>query len=860
MEKFQKFQKLQKEFSNVAGIEFSKNREKEKDMANLISPELDIALHMAFIQARQHNHEFVTVEHLLLALINNAVSIEDLLLECGANLPKIKELLTAYIFDKENEIAEDSLNEFSMAQPSLEFQRVIQRTILSVRSVGNDRIEANNVLISIFSEPSDCFAKDLLLRQGISRMDIINAMLRQRSKFIQQYQEENSNPEKFENFKNFEKFEKFDKSEKSEKSEKSHYEREFEIIKKFRKKLVEKNLDAEKYNANRNVNVDKYLIFLNKLAQNQQLEPLIGRQSELQSLLRTLCRRRKNNPLLVGDAGVGKTAIIEGLAVKIVNKQVPEILQNMQIFSLDLAALIAGAKYRGDVEERLKSILSVLENIENSVLFIDEIHMLIGAGISSTGGLDIGNLLKPALSNGKLRCIGATTYEEYKNIFSKDVALARRFQKIEVQEPNFHESLQILSGIQKRYEDFHNISYTDEAIETAILLSQRYLTDRHLPDKAIDIIDEVAAAQNLLPEYQRKSQIEKSDVEKIIAQMAKIPLENLDSSDGNQQLSNLNKLQQSLKNEIFGQDNAIDELVKAIKISRSGLADSDKPIGSFLFIGSSGVGKTEVAKQLAKHLHIDLIRFDMSEYVESHSVARLIGSPPGYVGYDKGGLLTEAVRKKPYAVLLLDEIEKANADIYNLLLQIMDYGKLTDNTGKSTDFHHIILIMTSNVGAEVLEKNSNFGFIKSDKNSDNLNFESYKELKRVFSPEFRNRLDAIIHFNALNDEIIEKIVEKYLRNLVEKLRKADKTKALKNIEFSQNLRLMLLEHLEKQNINSNRSEKQGARALQRIIQEKIVAKLAEEIIFAEQDFSQNSKKNLLIDYSEEVGEVVFEFV
>ena len=691
-------------------------------------------------------------------------------------------------------------------------------------------------------------------------MDIINAMLRQRSKFIQQYQEENSNPEKFENFKNFEKFEKFDKSEKSEKSEKSHYEREFEIIKKFRKKLVEKNLDAEKYNANRNVNVDKYLIFLNKLAQNQQLEPLIGRQSEFQSLLRTLCRRRKNNPLLVGDAGVGKTAIIEGLAVKIVNKQVPEILQNMQIFSLDLAALIAGAKYRGDVEERLKSILSVLENIENSVLFIDEIHMLIGAGISSTGGLDIGNLLKPALSNGKLRCIGATTYEEYKNIFSKDVALARRFQKIEVQEPNFHESLQILSGIQKRYEDFHNISYTDEAIETAILLSQRYLTDRHLPDKAIDIIDEVAAAQNLLPEYQRKSQIEKSDVEKIIAQMAKIPLENLDSSDGNQQLSNLNKLQQSLKNEIFGQDNAIDELVKAIKISRSGLADSDKPIGSFLFIGSSGVGKTEVAKQLAKHLHIDLIRFDMSEYVESHSVARLIGSPPGYVGYDKGGLLTEAVRKKPYAVLLLDEIEKANADIYNLLLQIMDYGKLTDNTGKSTDFHHIILIMTSNVGAEVLEKNSNFGFINSDKNSDNLNFESYKELKRVFSPEFRNRLDAIIHFNALNDEIIEKIVEKYLRNLVEKLRKADKTKALKNIEFSQNLRLMLLEHLEKQNINSNRSEKQGARALQRIIQEKIVAKLAEEIIFAEQDFSQNSKKNLLIDYSEEVGEVVFEFV
>ena len=438
--------------------------------------------------------------------------------------------------------------------------------------------------------------------------------------------------------------------------------------------------------------------------------------------------------------------------------------------------------------------------------------------------------------------------------------MARRFQKIEVQEPNFHESLQILSGIQKRYEDFHNISYTDEAIETAILLSQRYLTDRHLPDKAIDIIDEVAAAQNLLPEYQRKSQIEKSDVEKIIAQMAKIPLENLDSSDGNQQLSNLNKLQQSLKNEIFGQDNAIDELVKAIKISRSGLADSDKPIGSFLFIGSSGVGKTEVAKQLAKHLHIDLIRFDMSEYVESHSVARLIGSPPGYVGYDKGGLLTEAVRKKPYAVLLLDEIEKANADIYNLLLQIMDYGKLTDNTGKSTDFHHIILIMTSNVGAEVLEKNSNFGFINSDKNSDNLNFESYKELKRVFSPEFRNRLDAIIHFNALNDEIIEKIVEKYLRNLVEKLRKADKTKALKNIEFSQNLRLMLLEHLEKQNINSNRSEKQGARALQRIIQEKIVAKLAEEIIFAEQDFSQNSKKNLLIDYSEEVGEVVFEFV
>ena len=623
---------------------------------------------------------------------------------------------------------------------------------------------------------------------------------------------------------------------------------------------MEKNLDAEKYNANRNVNVDKYLIFLNKLAQNQQLEPLIGRQSEFQSLLRTLCRRRKNNPLLVGDAGVGKTAIIEGLAVKIVNKQVPEILQNMQIFSLDLAALIAGAKYRGDVEERLKSILSVLENIENSVLFIDEIHMLIGAGISSTGGLDIGNLLKPALSNGKLRCIGATTYEEYKNIFSKDVALARRFQKIEVQEPNFHESLQILSGIQKRYEDFHNISYTDEAIETAILLSQRYLTDRHLPDKAIDIIDEVAAAQNLLPEYQRKSQIEKSDVEKIIAQMAKIPLENLDSSDGNQQLSNLNKLQQSLKNEIFGQDNAIDELVKAIKISRSGLADSDKPIGSFLFIGSSGVGKTEVAKQLAKHLHIDLIRFDMSEYVESHSVARLIGSPPGYVGYDKGGLLTEAVRKKPYAVLLLDEIEKANADIYNLLLQIMDYGKLTDNTGKSTDFHHIILIMTSNVGAEVLEKNSNFGFINSDKNSDNLNFESYKELKSVFSPEFRNRLDAIIHFNALNDEIIEKIVEKYLRNLVEKLRKADKTKALKNIEFSQNLRLMLLEHLEKQNINSNRSEKQGARALQRIIQEKIVAKLAEEIIFAEQDFSQNSKKNLLIDYSEEVGEVVFEFV
>ncbi len=807
-----------------------RSSDKNSDLNNLISPELDIALHMAFIQARQHNHEFVTTEHLLLSLINNAGSIEELLISCGADLPKIKEHLVSYIFSKSSTMEA----EYSLAQPSEEFQRVIQRTIIAVRSVSNDRIEANDALIAMFSEPN-CFATNLLLQEGITRLDIINAMLKQRKLNILKMK---------------------NKEKESQNENKKNNESEPEIIRKFRQKLAEKTSEGDK--TTRNLEINKYLIFLNKLAENQQLEPLIGRQQEFQSLLRTLCRRRKNNPLLVGEAGVGKTAIAEGLAIKIVNKEVPEKLLNMQMFSLDLGALLAGAKYRGDVEERLKYILTTLENIENSVLFIDEIHMLIGAGTSSiSGGLDIGNLLKPSLANGKLRCIGATTYEEYKNIFSKDVALARRFQKIEVAEPNFHESLKILSGIQKRYEDFHNISYSNEAIETAILLSQRYLTERNLPDKAIDVIDEVAAAQNLLPEHQRKNQIEKSDIEKIIAHMAKVPLENLANT---QQL--LSNLQQNLKNEIFWQDAAIEELVQAIKISRSGLGDENKPVGSFLFIGSSGVGKTEVAKQLAKHLHIDLIRFDMSEYVEPHSVARLIGSPPGYVGYDKGGLLTEAVRKKPYAVLLLDEIEKASSEIYNLLLQIMDYGKLTDNNGKSADFHHIILIMTSNVGAEVSEKNrSNFGFIsnqsknKNNNNNNNKNsnidFDEYKELKRVFSPEFRNRLDAVIRFNALDDEIIHKIVEKNLRNLVEKLRKAKKINTLQNIEFSQNLRNMLLEKLAKHDDNN------GARTLQKIIQKHIIAKIADEIIFADSDFG--NKTNLLIDYSAEIDEVLFEF-
>jgi ATP-dependent Clp protease ATP-binding subunit ClpA len=726
----------------------------------MIAQELEVSLHMAFVEARQKRHEFITVEHLLLALLDNP-SAAEVLRACAANLDELRRDLTQFINEHTPRV--DGGQEID-TQPTLGFQRVIQRAILHVQSSGKKEVNGANVLVAIFGE-KDSHAVYFLQRQNIARLDIVNYI----SHGITKVPPQNAGTSKAE----------------------PGSEPETEI--------EEKNAGGP---------LEAYAHNLNQQALVGKIDPLIGREKEVERVIQTLCRRRKNNPLLVGEAGVGKTAIAEGLARRIVEGRVPEILEKAQVYALDMGALLAGTKYRGDFEQRLKAVLKQLLENQGAILFIDEIHTLIGAGAASGGTLDASNLLKPALSSGQLKCIGATTYNEFRQIFEKDHALSRRFQKIDVVEPSISETVEILKGLKSRFEEHHGVKYSAMALSCAAELSAKYINDRHLPDKAIDVIDEAGAAQRILPKSRQKKTIGKNEIEEIVARIARIPPRTVSHDDR----SALKALDRDLKNVVFGQDAAIDALAKAIKMSRSGLGNPQKPIGSFLFSGPTGVGKTEVARQLAYTLGIELVRFDMSEYMERHAVSRLIGAPPGYVGFDQGGLLTEVITKKPHCVLLLDEIEKAHPDIFNILLQVMDHGTLTDNNGRQADFRNVILIMTTNAGAQALQK-AVMGFSgKRETNDDQA------EIKRLFSPEFRNRLDAQIGFGALDHRIILKVVDKFLTQLEAQLHE-------KKVEahFSDALRAWLGE--------KGFDPLMGARPMARLIQDTIRSALADELLF-----------------------------
>ncbi|MGZ5138817.1 MAG: ATP-dependent Clp protease ATP-binding subunit ClpA, partial [Burkholderiales bacterium] len=648
----------------------------------MIAQELEVSLHMAFMEARQKRHEFITVEHLLLALLDNP-SASEVLRACAADIDDLRKLLSDFVTEHTPILAGDDVD----TQPTLGFQRVIQRAILHVQSSGKKEVTGANVLVAIFGE-KDSHAVYFLHQKGVTRLDVVNYISHGISK-VPQAQQTKTESE----------------------SETEH--------------------EAQPGGA-----LENYTLNLNALALSGKIDPLIGRDKELERVVQTLCRRRKNNPLLVGEAGVGKTAIAEGLARRIVEGDVPDILKKSNVYSLDMGALLAGTKYRGDFEQRLKSVLKQLVDNPHAILFIDEIHTLIGAGAASGGTLDASNLLKPALSTGQLKCIGATTYQEYRGVFEKDHALSRRFQKVDVLEPTIAETVLILKGLKSRFESHHGVKYQPSALSAAAELSARFINDRHLPDKAIDVIDEAGAAQKILPKSKQKRVIGKHEIEEIIAKITRIPAQTVSTDDRNA----LKTLDRDLKAVVFGQDKAIDALSAAIKMARSGLGNPQKPIGSFLFSGPTGVGKTEVARQLAYTMGVELIRFDMSEYMERHAVSRMIGAPPGYVGFDQGGLLTEAITKHPYSVLLLDEIEKAHPDIFNILLQVMDHGTLTDNNGRKADFRNVAIIMTTNAGAAELSKTS-MGFTVTKQSGDEMG-----EIKRLFTPEFRNRLDAIISF------------------------------------------------------------------------------------------------------------------
>ena len=722
----------------------------------MIAQELEVSLHMAFVEARQKRHEFITVEHLLLALLDNP-SAADALRACGAKIDGLRKDLATFITEHTPTVAGDDEID---TQPTLGFQRVIQRAILHVQSSGKKEVNGANVLVAIYGE-KDSHAVYYLQKQGITRLDLVNFISHGISK-----------------------------------------------VQTPKAPAGADNEAAEVGEAPQAGPLDQYTINLNALALQGKIDPLIGRDKELERVVQTLCRRRKNNPLLVGEAGVGKTAIAEGLARRVVENDVPEILAEAQVFALDMGALLAGTKYRGDFEQRLKAVLKALQENPNAILFIDEIHTLIGAGAASGGTLDASNLLKPALSSGQMKCIGATTYTEFRGIFEKDSALSRRFQKIDVNEPSVAETIEILKGLKPRFEAHHGIKYSAAAITSAVELSARHIADRHLPDKAIDVIDEAGAAQRILPKSRQKKVIGKQDIEEIVAKIARIPSQHVTTDDR----SALKNLDRDLKAVVFGQDKAIDALTRAIKMARSGLGNPGKPIGSFLFSGPTGVGKTEVAKQLAYCLGIELTRFDMSEYMERHAVSRLIGAPPGYVGFDQGGLLTEAVTKKPYCVLLLDEIEKAHPDIFNILLQVMDHGTLTDNNGRKADFRNVVIIMTTNAGAADLQKSS-MGFTSGKQAGDEM-----QEIKRLFTPEFRNRLDATISFSPLDHDIILRVVDKFLMQLEEQLheKKVD-------AHFSDALKEMLA--------RKGFDPLMGARPMARLIQDTIRAALADELLF-----------------------------
>lgn len=728
----------------------------------MIAQELEVSLHMAFVEARQQRHEFITVEHLLLALLDNP-SAAEVLKACSANVDELRKSLTQFI--KENTPTVGGTDEVD-TQPTLGFQRVIQRAIMHVQSTGSGKKEVTgaNVLVAIFGE-KDSHAVYYLHQQGVTRLDVVN--------FIAHGIRKSEPPEPA-------------KGNESPSNE------------------GEKEEAAE----GKGSPLDQFTQNLNQAAREGKIDPLIGREHEVERVIQVLCRRRKNNPLLVGEAGVGKTAIAEGLAWRITQGDVPEILSDATVYALDMGALLAGTKYRGDFEQRLKGVLKQLKEQQGAVLFIDEIHTLIGAGAASGGTLDASNLLKPALSSGQLKCIGATTFTEYRGIFEKDAALSRRFQKVDVVEPSVEQTIEILKGLKSRFEEHHSVKYALGALQAAAELSAKFINDRHLPDKAIDVIDEAGAAQRILPKSKQKKTITRAEVEEIVAKIARIP----PTSVSNDDRSKLKNLDRDLKNVVFGQEPGIDALAAAIKMARSGLGKPDKPIGSFLFSGPTGVGKTEVAKQLAYILGIELIRFDMSEYMERHTVSRLIGAPPGYVGFDQGGLLTEAVTKKPHAVLLLDEIEKAHPDVFNVLLQVMDHGTLTDNNGRKADFRNVIIIMTTNAGAETMNK-ATIGFTNARESGDEM-----ADIKRLFTPEFRNRLDAIVSFKALDEEVILRVVDKFLLQLEGQL-------AEKKVEvtFTDNLR----KHLAKKGFDPL----MGARPMQRLIQDMIRRALADELLF-----------------------------
>jgi len=721
----------------------------------MIAQELEVSLHLAFVEARQKRHEFITVEHLLLTMLDNT-SAAEVLRACGADIDELKQVLTDFISSNTPVTPGDQDVD---TQPTIGFQRVIQRAILHVQSTNKKEVTGANILVALFGE-KDSHAVYFLTQRNVTRLDVVNYI----SHGIDKVETDSTarpgneaDPEQ------------------------------------------DKNSDSALKN---------YTQDLNAQAVSGKIDPLIGRAIELERVIQTLCRRRKNNPLLVGEAGVGKTAIAEGLARRIVEEKIPEVLKDAQVFSLDMGALLAGTKYRGDFEQRLKAVLKELLDAPNAILFIDEIHTMIGAGAASGGTMDASNLLKPALSSGQLKCIGATTYQEYRGIFEKDHALSRRFQKVDVPEPSVEQTIEILKGLKSRFEEHHSVKYSAAAITSASELSARFINDRHLPDKAIDVLDEAGAAQRILPKSKQKKTIGKHDIEEIIAKIARIPARTVSHDDRN----TLKNLERDLKATVFGQNKAIDMLSQALKMSRSGLGNPQKPIGSFLFSGPTGVGKTEVARQLAYCMSMPLHRFDMSEYMERHAVSRLIGAPPGYVGFDQGGLLTEAINKQPHCVLLLDEIEKAHPDVFNILLQVMDHGTLTDNNGRKADFRNVVIIMTTNAGAESLNK-SQIGFTNSAANGDEM-----VDIKRTFTPEFRNRLDAIVSFASLDKEVILRVVDKFLMQLEEQLHEK-KVDAL----FTDALKDYLAEH--------GFDPLMGARPMSRLIQDTIRSALADELLF-----------------------------
>jgi ATP-dependent Clp protease ATP-binding subunit ClpA len=727
----------------------------------MLNKELELTLNQAFSQAHEKHYEYLTVEHLLLALLDNSAAVAALK-ACNTNIDHLRFELDSYISSSTPLVADQDFEHEAQPTPSL--QRVLQRAIFQVQSAGKTEVGGVHVLIAIFGE-QESRAVYFLRKENVTRLDIMNYLAHGIAK-MQNHSQENS----------------------------------------YNQFMTEEETNNESIGT---TPLEMYTINLNAKALAGQIDPMIGRQEELDRIIQTLCRRRKNNPLLVGEAGVGKTAIVEGLALAIVTGTVPENLENSTIYSLDLGSLLAGTKYRGDFEKRLKALLIQIKQDPTAVLFIDEIHTIIGAGAASGGVMDAANLLKPLLTSGELKCMGSTTYQEYRGIFEKDRALARRFQKIDVPEPSVEETIAILRGLRSRLESHHKVKYRLSALRASAELAARYLPDRFLPDKAIDIIDEAGAYQALQPPHKRKDIIGIAQIEAIVAKIARIPARNVSSTDKNR----LRLLEQNLKMRVFGQNHAIESLATAIKLARSGLRESHKTIGAFLLAGPTGVGKTEVTRQLAELLGIELIRFDMSEYMERHTVSRLIGAPPGYVGFDQGGLLTEAVNKHPHAVVLLDEIEKAHSDVFNLLLQVMDHGTLTDTNGRIADFRHVILIMTTNAGAEQLSK-PNIGF-NPQQSSDS---DSNEAIRHMFSPEFRNRLDAIISFDYLNQEVVAQVVDKFLLELEAQLERKHV-----HLHVDASARHWLAEH--------GYDRVMGARPMARLIQEKIKKFLAEELLF-----------------------------